>query len=229
MRIYKNFPEAMSEIKRDVVEMGIKAHPKTYQDKYIGNDAGFETMELQNYIYTVVNPVKEELNPNQPWADAEWLERLQGMNGKIVNPGQAWKLRKEVWEEFLDEKGKFAYTYGERFCLCDQVQNIIDRIKVDPESRQLFITVWNPSDSYKLGGVSRVPCSLGYQIQIRKGGLNLTYLQRSADVVTHFTNDVYLAFRMQEHIAGCTGYKIGTYTHWIGSLHTFKKDSQGVF
>ena len=235
MRIYQNFMEALPEIKRDLAEMGIKCHPQTYQDKYIGDNPEYQTLELQNYIYTVIHPHPEDLESTQPWADEEFEERLSGMGGNPRNPGHAWKLRREVWEEFLELKtGKFAYTYSERLALFDQVSQVIARIVDDPDSRQLFISIWNQEDATKLGGLSRVPCSIGYQLQCRKHQLNLTYLQRSADFVTHFVNDIYLAVKLQELIAKeleCKGITIpvGTFTHWIGSLHIFKKNAQGVF
>ena len=228
MRIYKNFTEAIPEIKRDVVEMGIKCHPHSYQDKDISNNPDFETLELQNYIYTVVEPKSNDLSPSQPWANVEWGERVSGISGRTMNPGFAWRERVEVWEEFL-VNGVFAYTYSSRFSRREQVKKIIKRIKDDPDSRQLFISVWDISDIEKLGGISRVPCTLGYQIQIRKGALNITYLQRSCDLATHFVNDVWMAHEMQSFLAHATEWKIGTFTHWIGSLHLFKKDSEGVF
>lgn len=230
MRMYKWFPEALSEIKRDLKEMGIKVHSQTYQDKDISSDPEFEALELQNYIYTVISPNSTQLNPTQPWADKEWGERKNGiLRRSFHNPGRAWRLRKDVWEQFLNKSGKFAYTYAERFASYSQVIKIIKRLKEDPDSRQLFISVWRPADVEKLGGISRIPCTLGYYIQCRERAINLTYLQRSADLATHFENDVYLAIKMQEFIAKETGYSPGKYTHWIGSLHVFNKDVKEIF
>jgi len=230
MRIYRNFKEALAEIKRDLAEMGIHVHPQTYQDQFVGDNPDFETLELQNYIYTVTHPTNDDLEPTQPWAEAEWGERCIGINGKgCINPGTAWQLRKDVWEQFIQPNGKFAYTYCERFGLFEQVLRVIDRLQKDPSSRQLFIGMWNASDSTKLGGISRVPCSLGYYVQCRRNALHLTYLQRSADFVTHFVNDVYLAYSLQYFIADRVQMDIGTFTHWIGSLHIFAKDTKGVF
>lgn len=229
MRIYIGFREALSEIKRDLSEMGIRVHPHTYQDKFVADNPDFATLELQNYGYTVTRPKSADLTPTQPWADEEWKERVSGMNGAPVNPGTAWKLREEVWCEFLQSDGTFAYSYGDRFSRREQIKLIINRIKEDPDSRQLFISVYDPSDILKMGGISRIPCSLGYIIQIRKGKLNFTYLQRSVDFVTHFQNDVYLAVKMQEYLSEYTHYPPGNFTHFVNSLHMFKKDAQGVF
>ena len=227
MRIYTDFKkEALGEIKRDLVEMGVTTHPKTYQDKIVEKNPDFDTLELQNYIYTVTHPCPEDLTPTQPWAQAEFEERVAGT---AVNPGEAWKLRKEVWVEFMCADGKFAYNYPERFAKYGQIRRIIERIKEDPDSRQLFLAVYDPSDIQNMGGVSRVPCTIGYQIAIRSNHLHLTYIQRSCDFATHFNNDVYLAVMMQKYLAEKTGYPVGRFTHFIMSLHLFKKDGKGVF
>ncbi len=229
MRIYNRFTEALPEIKRDLVEMGIRCHPKTYQDKDVRADPEFATLELQNYIYTVINPSVNDLTPSQPWADREFEERIAGIDGHPINPGKAWSLRPEVWDQFRMNMGNFAYTYSERLNLYDQVLKVVERLQDDPDSRQLFVSIWTQEDITKLGGISRVPCSIGYQFQYRKNQLHITYLQRSADFITHFVNDVFLAHRLQVFVANEVGVSIGTFTHWIGSLHIFKKDSQGVF
>lgn len=230
MRIYTDFNQARSEIERDLVEMGIVVHAKSWQDKDVSNDPNFRSMELQNYMYMVIDPDPNILPAVQPWADAEWIERLNSIvEGKTDNPGTAWKLRQDVWSNFLTNEGKFGYTYGERFVKYDQVNVVINRIMQDPDSRQLWLAVWDVSDIENLGGVSRVPCTLGYQIQVREGKLNLLYVQRSSDFHTHFVNDVYMAIQLQHYIAKRTGYPVGNFTHLIMSLHLFNKDTSGVF
>jgi thymidylate synthase len=77
--------------------------------------------------------------------------------------------------------------------------------------------------------VERVPCSLGYWFAKRNGRLNITYLQRSADYFTHLANDMWLTHKLQQEVANETGCQIGHYTHWIGSLHVYKKDVADVF
>jgi len=227
MRIYQDFREVRSEVRRDLAEMGIGVHTQTYQDKYIGDDPQMATKELQNYMYCVYdtsNP--SEMQPTQPWADAEFQERI---SGKHMNPGEAYRLRKDVWDDFLDDEGKFGYTYPDRISDFNQIDRVVSTLENDMYSRQAYMSVWTPEDITKTGGVSRVPCTLGYQFQIRKGKLNITYLQRSSDFATHFNNDVYLAVLMQHHIAKKLGIRPGVFTHWIGSLHVFIKDIKGVF
>lgn len=240
MRIYVNAEEMIEETKRDLAEMGIVVRPATMQDKYIKGNPDYETRELQNYSYCLLDAKSQDIpGVIQPWADAEFEERVTDpwerdelgypLHATYLNPGKAWELRKEVWTEYLHE-GKMAYTYNELIWNNDQVTKIINRLKEDPDSRQLWISLWNPDkDPDFLGGISRVPCSLGYGLQVRDGKLNLHYVMRSCDFATHFRNDVYLAIKFLEWVAEKTGYPVGSFTHTIFSLHVYNKDIEGVF
>lgn len=225
MRIFSNFKEAINEIQRDLSEMGTEIQPQTMQDKYVGDNPLFLTKELQNYCYTVTSPSTSlgGLQPTQPWADAEFIERICGLP---LNPGDAYVLRPDVWNEYLHE-GKFAYTYPER--MAGKLDKVISELRKNPESRQLYVNIWEGNDLSNLGGISRVPCSLGYLFQKRDGRLNVTYLMRSCDFITHFQNDIYLAVRLMDFIAKQTNLEPGMFTHFIGSLHVYSKDVKGVF
>ena len=234
-RIFRNFTEAFSEIKRDLAEMGIDVHTKTMQNKNIENDDNYSTKELQFYSYTVLEPFKDLKNlvdrlPNGNWACSEWEERLAGIQGHPVNPGEAYKLRDAVWNEFINEEGKFDYSYSERFAMNDQVNKVIEALKRDNLSRQAYITIWKPEDSSFLGtAISRVPCSLSYLFQYRQGQLNMEYSMRSCDFNTHFPNDVFEALMLHAYVANQTGLTPGNFIHHIASLHVYKKDIANVF
>jgi len=184
MRIYTTFVQANNELRREVAELGSFVHPQTMQDKNISDDPDYLTKEYQNMVYAVALPRLEDLLPSQPWADAEFEERLKFAGTAGPNRAEAWRLRPEVWEEF---SVRFTYTYGERYQY--SLWAITNELKTHPDSRQLFLSVWNPMlDPYRLGK-QRVPCSIGYWFANRNGELQMTYLQRSADLITHFTND----------------------------------------
>jgi thymidylate synthase len=222
MRFFSSFREANNEIRRDLAELGTSVHPQTMQDKDIANDPGYDTRELLNYSYTVIEPELGELHPSQPWADEEFEERISFVNEEHA---EAWKLRPEVWQEFANRG--FSYTYGERYF--PSLESIIGELKEHPESRQLYMSVWDPIlDADKLGKL-RVPCSLGYWFVKRGGRLHMTYMQRSADFATHFENDQYLSYKLQRYVAEQAGVPAGRFTHWIGSLHVYQKDVAGVF
>lgn len=229
MRIYMNWNEAYEEIKRDLAEMGINVYPKTMQDKYVEGNEDYATKELQNYCYTILNAKSEDVKSSsiQPWADEEFKERINPYGN--VNPGTAYKLREEIWNEYMHD-GKFAYSYNERFFRNRQLDKIIARLQDDHDSRQLWLSVWDLNEDVdKLGGISRVPCSLGYNFQFREGKLNIHYVMRSCDFNTHFPNDVYLAIKLLEYVAERCNMKVGNFTHTMFSLHVYKKDVNSVF
>ena len=260
-RIFMNFGEAVDEIRRDLKEMGVEVRPKSYQNKNIEGNPDYYTQELTNYSYTVLNPVESlnQLKNTEPWCNLEADERF---SGNRINPGEAYKTREEVWNEFL-VNGKFDYSYPQRFNPLvneegyegytsdntnplpedieihvneiDAIQEIADELAKNPDSRQCFIPIFAPDDLINLGGRKRIPCSLGYTLQIREGQLNITYMMRSSDFATHFQNDVWLAVKLAievrrriEEINGIK-YPIGEFTHFINSLHIYAKDVKNVF
>lgn len=235
MRIYENFTEAFSEIKRDVAEMGINISTKTMQNKDIIGEEDFETLEIQDYQYKITHPKISEVPATQPWAKMEWEERVYGITGSPVNPGIAWEARTDIWEEFLvpgrvpEDEMQFDYTYSERFNICAKVNAIILRLQRDIYSRQAYINIWGSEDCIDRYPPIRQPCSLGYLLQYRGDALNMMYYMRSCDLSTHFYNDIYLALQLQYYVADAVGVVPGTFGQNIASLHVYKKDVADVF
>ena len=233
MRIFANCEELLSEIRRDVWEMGVIVKPNTMQNLVVKGNPDFETKEIINYSYTLLSvedsPKFFADKESEEWVKEEFLERItkDGM-GLPHNPGKAWLIRKHVWTQFLvrflSGKEGFDYTYSERFGEHSAIQRIILEIGKNPDSRQLILSVWDRNDITVIGGKKRVPCSIFYQILVREGGIIVIYNQRSCDVVTHFFNDVYLAWELGVYIAENTGYKMVRLVHNIGSLHCYAKD-----
>lgn len=227
MRIFRTFPEAFNEINRDFKEMGIPIETQTMQDIIIEPEMGLETVELMNYIYTVTQPDINDLEPTRPWADKEWRERRCGIQGHPINPGEAWQDRIDIWGSFLHD-GEFSYTYSDRLSSHDQVQRVIRRLSEDRYSRQLYVSMWAPHDSIKLG-IERVPCSLGWHFLYRNNQLNMTYFMRSCDFATHFQNDIYLSMKLLGYVAAGAGLTVGRFTQFMSSLHVYAKDVEDVF
>lgn len=233
MRIFRNFREATNEIQRDLKEMGTKVHPRTFQNKVVATDSGYDTFELQDYIYRVTQPYGSDCDPTQPWADEEFMER--NARYERINPGEAWKRRPYIWKDFLVNDDRFEYTYSERLNpeegpgIWSQINRVIHTLSADPQTRRAYISIWDPEDLLDAPREHRIPCTLGYYFQIRNGALNITYLQRACDFVTHYQNDIYLAHLLQKTIAAELDVPVGTFTHWVGSLHVFAKDVEDVF
>lgn len=229
MRIYSNAHDLMSEMGRELNSYGATVKPKHYQNKCIEGNEDFITKEIicQQYCLTKL-PDPEWLfvySKSRYWADAEFHERIR----PNVNPGKAWELRKDLWEQFLVD-GRFDYTYSER--MTDSLSQVIDLLKKDPDTRKAVLPIFNGNgyiDTNFYDGSKRIPCSMYYDFLIRwspKGEkvLHICYHQRSSDFVQHFGNDVYLAWRLMEFVANGAGVLPGYLYHTIDSLHAYKKD-----
>lgn len=231
MRYYLTFNEAINEIRRELKEMGIQVHTKSVQNMDITNNSDYDAMELQNYIYTVLQPDWKSIELKVPeWGDAEFQERT---GGKKLNPGKAWKLRSSYWEQFLVPKDypvedrAFDYAYPDR--MTDPLRHVIQALRRDPSTRRAFLPIFDRSWDHQDHFSVRIPCSLGYHFMYRQGKLNVTYLLRSSDFGEHFNYDIYLADRLKCFVAEKCSMEPGTFTHWIGSLHVFAKDVKDVF
>jgi len=224
-RIFANCKEAINEIERDIHEMGVLCHPHSMQNKIVKDDDNYSTKEVQNYSFTILDMSDRDdiVGENLEWCKAEYYERI---NPAFKNPGTAWKLRKDVWEEFLID-GKFDYTYNER--LQWQIDGIVDELKENPDSRQCIIQIHDRNIDASRMRTLRIPCSMYYQFMIRRGKLDVIYNMRSSDFDTHFTNDIWLADALRVFIADCIGIESGLLHMNIGSLHRYKNYTKHVF
>lgn len=232
MRIYSSSYELMSEMGRELNSYGQTVKPKTYQNKNIEGNEDFVTKEIicQQYCLTSLQDPTWLFfySRSREWADAEFQERID--TSDIINPGKAWELRKDLWEQFL-VNGKFDYTYNER--IIHVIKPLIRLLKDDNDTRKAVLPIFNGDmdglDTDWYDGSRRIPCSMYYDFLIRQNGkgekvLHICYHQRSSDFVTHFCNDVYLAWRLMEYVAKEVGVKPGYLYHTIDSLHTYQKD-----
>jgi len=235
MRIYNNFAQAWDEIKRNVSELGFVTKLYSMQDKIVEGNDDYDTKELIGEVYTLDgvrtadmkkffedNP---DLNLSWDWVVEDFAERV---NPNYINPGEAWKLREDVWKEFMvQDKGRFSYTYNERIRV--SLNRVIEELKEHGPSRQAVISVWNPIKDVDKLGIHRVPCSMYYQFILRNGELHMIYTMRSSDILIHFPYDVATTLMLQEYVAEKLGVKPGRFTHFLGSVHMYKKDCKGHF
>lgn len=237
MRIFSSIVEAVKEVERDLVEMGISVHPESMQDLKVADNPDFETKELNGYSYCIspegdydLVEAVNHMDLNAEYIGTEMNDRL---SNKAVNPGRSYLTRSGVWEKFL-HNGKFSYTYSER--MFGIVDKAIEELRVRPNSRQVIIPIYHPSDSSNWGGKKRIPCSMYYQAMIRPSStgdkLNLIYTMRSCDYYTHYGYDVLMAIELMCYMAEELEFVTpGKFTHFIGSLHAYKKDysKRGIF
>lgn len=169
-----------------------------------------------------------QCQPNLPWAEDHFQERVQGTP---LNPGEQyknWPFYKRD-DEMRSERGQFSHTYMERFwprvagkvsdhhCYNDQantgavtdnfgiryylgdLNDLINLLQREPNTRQAYLPVWFPEDTGVNHG-GRVPCTLGYHFMVRHDFMHMVYYIRSCDFIRHFNDDIYLAVRLAQHI-----------------------------
>lgn len=236
MRIFQNLVEAVSEVKRDLAEMGIRKSNKSMQNKNIQGDAEFDTLELVGYSYMIEGEFKDNAILGQVrtlfgLSTANYVEREveERLSGASMNPGHAYKHRREVWEEFLDPRTQmFDYTYSER--MRPKYFDAIQTLRDDLNSRQAVIQIYESvKDDVARGGRRRVPCSMHYQLLYSTDGLSLIYSMRSCDAFTHLAVDIACALMIRNAAARALQVKGGPFVHQFGSLHCYRKDAGDTF
>lgn len=182
------------------------------------------TRELLNVSFQFRVPrsdeeLRELVEPNMPWAEDHFQERV---SGKPLNPppSEAWWPFAVKGNEAHKEGEVFSHTYPERMwprfanaggvtlegrqVLVPHVgirfeygdlMDVVELLRRSPMTRQAYLPIWFPEDTGNVHGV-RVPCTLGYHFIVRMGRLDVTYYIRSCDYLRHFSDDVYMAGRL---------------------------------
>ena len=221
MRIYANCKEAITDIARELKKCSTLVQTQTMQNKDIHDDPDFETREIEFFDFCIINTDDKDEMPGVTleWARAEFQERISKFP---VNPGKAYLLREEVWDEFLNENMKFDYNYNERISW--QIPKVVSELSLHPETRQAVINIFQSSIDIHLLGKERVPCSLSYQFLKRNGALDIIYMMRSSDFSTHFQNDIWLATELRNYIAEMLKIPRGKFFMLVNSLHIYRRD-----
>lgn len=235
MRIFKTIKDALNETFRDLKVRGISVESKSYQDKLLTGDDRF-VKELIGVAFKIDKPTLNRddairyVFPNEyekiiAYCKQEIKDRC---SGKPLNPGNSYKIRSDMWNQFL-EGNKFSYQYAERLWTNEQFETVINCLKNDAGTRQAVLSVWNPDldmNKQKLGGGNRIPCSLEYQFFVRNNRLHCMYVMRSNSAIEHCPIDLYCATGLMEYVVKrlkntYPDIKIGTLTYVCGSLHCF--------
>lgn len=161
----------------------------------------------------------ENWGSNARFAEADFQDRL---SVDPINPGSALDYDiSGVLSKYLNEYDRLRYTYSERMYF--QLECIIDVLKGKPDTRQAFLSIWDPNLDIGVLEEERVPCSIGFHFLIREGKLNIIYYMRSCDVKSCLCNDIYTVTRLLEHVALEVGVGFGWVQFNVGSLHYFDK------
>lgn len=124
-------------------------------------------------------------------------------------------------DEFAKKYGNLGPVYGKQwrdFNGVDQLSNLIEQIKTNPNSRRLIISAWNPAEVDKM---ALPPCHSFIQFYVAEGKLSCQLYQRSADVFlgVPFNIASYALFTMM--IAQVCGLEPGDFVHTLGDAHIY--------
>lgn len=233
--------EQLNQIYLQFLKIAKKSDSNTWQSvKTLSSNPLFEQEDLF-FTLDIQNPILD-LDPDVDWCETHFKERISGMP---LNPGESYKSwpyyhRDVNNDDLFRQGGVFSHTYMERFWPKNageiypgetrqgiryeygDLNDVINHIRENPNSRQAFLSIWHPEDQSNMG--VRVPCTIGYWFKRSNGKLNVTYLIRSCDIVRHFRNDIYLTWLLLQHVCEETEIDMGEIKMWIGSLHCFQSD-----
>ena len=142
----------------------------------------------------------------------------------------------KIWNDWADDNGNLGPVYGAQWRNwnsegIDQIQNIIDQIKSNPDSRRLIVAAWNPSilpvtsvtfaQNVTNGKAALPPCHSWFQFYVADGKLSCQLYQRSADIFLGVPFNIASYALLNKMVAQVTGLKEGDFVHTFGDAHIY--------
>jgi len=131
-----------------------------------------------------------------------------------------------IWDEWADERGELGPVYGQQWRswpaadgkTIDQIGNVVEAIKRNPDSRRLIVSAWNPAEVDKM---ALPPCHCLFQFYVAEGKLSCQLYQRSADVFLGVPFNIASYALLTMMVAQVTGLKAGEFIHTFGDAHLY--------
>ncbi len=149
-----------------------------------------------------------------------------------------------IWDEWADGNGDLGPVYGAQWRNwnnegIDQIQNVIDSIKSNPDSRRHIVTAWNPSvlpDEHETdfsknvaaGKAALPPCHAFFQFYVADGKLSCQLYQRSADVFLGVPFNIASYSLLTMMMAQVSGLEPGDFVHTFGDVHIYNNHIEQV-
>ena len=131
-----------------------------------------------------------------------------------------------IWDEWADENGDLGPVYGKQWRsweapdgrVIDQITNLIEQIKRNPDSRRLMVSAWNPAD---VDQMALPPCHTMFQFYVSNGELSCQLYQRSADVFLGVPFNIASYALLTMMVAQVCGLKAKDFVHTFGDAHIY--------
>ena len=131
-----------------------------------------------------------------------------------------------IWNEWADENGELGPVYGHQWRswpdykggTIDQITNVLEQIKYNPNSRRMLVTAWNPAEVEEM---ALPPCHCLFQFYVADGRLSLQLYQRSADTFLGVPFNIASYALLLQMMAQVTGLEAGEFIHTTGDTHLY--------
>lgn len=131
-----------------------------------------------------------------------------------------------IWDEWADENGDLGPVYGAQWRswrapdgrTIDQISQVVEQIKKNPDSRRLIVSAWNPGE---IDRMALAPCHAFFQFYVADGRLSCQLYQRSADFFLGVPFNIASYALLTLMIAQVTGLQPGDFVHTFGDLHLY--------
>ena len=131
-----------------------------------------------------------------------------------------------IWNEWADEHGDLGPVYGHQWRswpdykggTIDQITNVLEQIKHNPNSRRMLVTAWNPAE---VDEMALPPCHCLFQFYVADGRLSLQLYQRSADTFLGVPFNIASYALLLQMMAQVTGLEAGEFIHTTGDTHLY--------
>lgn len=131
-----------------------------------------------------------------------------------------------IWDEWADENGNLGPVYGVQWRswkthdgrTVDQIKNLIEMIKKNPDSRRLIVSAWNVSDVDKM---ALPPCHTLFQFYVANNKLSCQLYQRSADIFLGVPFNIASYALLTHMVAQVCGLGLGDFVHTMGDAHLY--------
>lgn len=180
---------------------------------------------------------KNGVNIWNDWPFQSWL-RETGQDEKYPMYTPQWREQMKLFVERVIADDKFAKEYGElgpvyghqwrNFEGVDQLAQIVEDIKTNPDSRRLIVSAWNPKDIPVMAKSGLPPCHTLFQFYVTEGRLSCQLYQRSADVLLGVPFNIASYALLTLMIAQVSGLQPGEFVHTFGDAHLYSNHMEQV-
>lgn len=138
-----------------------------------------------------------------------------------------------IWDEWADADGELGPVYGVQWRSwptpsgeqIDQISDVIEQIKVNPDSRRLIVSAWNPADIPRM---ALAPCHALFQFYVADGKLSCQLYQRSADMFLGVPFNIASYALLTHLVAQQTGLDVGDFIWTGGDTHIYDNHVEQV-